>query len=252
MSVPLSVPGQLGRYRILQKLGKGGMGTVYLAEDDELRCRVALKVPAFDDEEDPKAIERFQRDAEFAQSIHHPYVCPVYAVGKIDGIHYLSMAYIEGTPLNRLIGPGRAWPQQRAAELVRRLAVVLAELHQRKVIHRDLKPHNIMIQADDRPMLMDFGLARSLREDQKRLTRTGQAVGTPVYMPPEQFDGDAKRVGPAMDVYSLGAVLYDLRGGSWGNYPRFCRAASRYNYAPGDHVIDVGFRVVGVVAARTS
>src|SRR5205823_11588195 len=110
----------------------------------------------------PEAAERFYREARLAQIIHHPYVCQVYEVGEIDGSHYLTMEFIEGTPLNRLVGSEQVWPPQRAAKLIRRLALALEALHQRQVLHRDLKPHNIMVRANDEPKLMDFGLARSL------------------------------------------------------------------------------------------
>src|SRR5262245_30214572 len=99
------IPLQLGRYRILKELGTGGMGTVYLAEDGRLDCLVALKVPHFPQEDQPKAVARFQREARLAQSLQHPYLCPVYEVGEINGAHFLTMPHIEGTPLNQLIGP---------------------------------------------------------------------------------------------------------------------------------------------------
>ena len=213
VAVRQQLPDQLGHYRILSQLGEGGMGAVFLAEDTQLNCRLALKVPHFRATDDPKGIERFLREARLAQSIHHPYVCPIYDVGQVDGLHYLTMPLIEGAPLHRLIGPGKVWPQRRAADLVRRLALALHALHQRQVIHRDLKPHNIMVRGNDEPMLMDFGLARPLGTDVARLTSTGQAVGTPAYMPPELINGDAAALGPATDVYSLGVILYEVLTG---------------------------------------
>ncbi len=211
MSAPQELPEQFGRYRILKKLGQGGMGSVFLAEDTQLGCLVALKVPTFRDRDDPRSVERFRREAKLAQSIHHPCICPVYEEGEVDGTRYLTMAFIEGTPLSELVAPGEAWPQERAAELVRRLALALDALHQRGVIHRDLKPHNIMVRADDVPMLMDFGLARGLGDEQ--LTTAGTPLGTPAYMPPEQIKGLAEDMGPTADVYSLGVLLYQLLTG---------------------------------------
>src|SRR5262245_39792392 len=112
------LPEQLGRYRILRKLGAGGMGAVYLAQDTQLGRKVALKVPHFT-AEDSVAVERFRREARLAAGIDHPNLCPVHDVGEADGIHYFTMPYVEGTPLSRRIAPGRPWPPRQATELVR-------------------------------------------------------------------------------------------------------------------------------------
>src|SRR5262249_27589084 len=182
---------ELGHYRILRQIGTGGMGTVYLADDTLLNCRVAIKIPHFREEENQDAVKRFYQEAELARSTHHPYICPVYDVGEAAGFHYLTMPFIEGTPLNRLVGPkAEPWTPRRAAELVRRVALALGSLHQKAVIHRDLKPHNIMVRVNDEPMLMDFGLARSLKAGQQRLTSTGETLGTPAYMSPDQITAD--------------------------------------------------------------
>jgi serine/threonine protein kinase len=204
---------EFDHFRIMQKVGKGGMGTVYLAEDTRLGCRVALKVSHFDEGGNSKLLERFYREARLAQSVHHPFVCPVYEVGQVEGVHYLTMPFVEGTPLNRMLSPGQPWEQQRAVELVRRLALALQALHDRQVIHRDLKPHNIMVRESGEPMLMDFGLARSLDPDERRLTSVGRTLGTPAYMAPELANGEHEVVGPATDVYSLGVILYQLLTG---------------------------------------
>src|SRR5262245_11035454 len=176
------------------------MGTVYLAEDGRLDCQVALKVPHFPPEDEPKAVARFQREARLAQSIQHPYLCPVYEVGEINGAHFLTMPHIEGTPLNQLIGPKMPWAPVRAGKVVRRVALALEALHQRQVIHRDLKPHNIMLRANDEPMVMDLGLACQLGEERPRLTTPGNPVGTPIYMPPELINGEPVPLGPTIDV----------------------------------------------------
>src|SRR4051794_12966903 len=156
-----TLPEQFGPFRIAEKLGEGGMGAVYLAQDTRLGCRVALKVPRLEGE-DGKAVERFLREARLAQAVHHPFVCPVYDVGQVGAVHYLTMPFIEGTPLSRLVSPGQPWEQRRAAELVRQLSLALHALHERGVVHRDLKPHNVMVRPGGEPVLMDFGLARDL------------------------------------------------------------------------------------------
>src|SRR5262245_32360311 len=179
------LPDPFGHFRILRELGAGGMGTVYEAEDTRRNRRVALKVPQHSNAE---SVQRFYREARFAQSVHDPCICPVYEVGEIDGISYLTMPYLEGTPLDQLIGPAQLWEPSRAAELIRRLAFALETFHRRQTIHRDLKPHNIMLRANDEPMLIDFGLARDLSGDLSSLTSTGAALGTPWYMAPEPID----------------------------------------------------------------
>jgi formylglycine-generating enzyme required for sulfatase activity len=213
MPTRTDLPPAFGHFRVLRKLGEGGMGAVYLADDTQLGCRVALKVPHLPEDASPKLLERFLREARLAQGIQHPYICPVYEVGQLDGVHYLTMPFIEGQPLSRLISPERPWEPRRAADLVRRLALALKALHARGVVHRDLKPGNIMLRDSGEPMLMDFGLARALAEEQQRLTSTGQVLGTPAYMPPEQLEGADAALGPAADVYSLGVILFELLTG---------------------------------------
>jgi len=206
---PVSLPEQFGRYRILRKLGGGGMGTVYLAEDCELGRKVALKVPHFT-ADDTVAIERFKREAKVAARIEHPNLCPVYDVGNVSGTHYLTMPYIEGRQLSRWLKEETVWEPEAAAELVRKLALALGVMHERGVMHRDLKPSNVLVQAGGEPVLVDFGLARSFDGNSQTLTETGERLGTPAYMSPEQVLGDSKKIGPATDVYSLGMILFEL------------------------------------------
>jgi formylglycine-generating enzyme required for sulfatase activity/serine/threonine protein kinase len=210
VTTPAAMPVQLGRYRILKKLGAGGMGTVYLAEDGEIRRRVALKVPHFDADDGPEVIQRFRREAQVAGAIDHPHICPIYDVGEDHGSPFLVMPYIEGTPLANRIDPERPWPVPQAVSLVRQMALAIEVMHQKGIIHRDLKPANVMIRTSGEPVLMDFGLARA---SSQRLTHTGQAMGTPAYMSPEQVLGDPAGMGPATDVYSLGVILYQLLTG---------------------------------------
>ncbi len=205
-----SLPEQFGRYRILTKLGRGGMGTVYLAHDTQLGRRVALKVPHFTAEHEPVARERFYREARAAATLNHPNLCPVYDVGEVGGTHYLTMAYVEGQPLSDLLRGGKPLAPRQAALLVTKLAAALGEAHRHGIVHRDLKPSNVMINERKEPVVMDFGLARCTAAVEP-LTRSGELLGTPAYMAPEQVEG--KPVGPASDVYSLGVILYELLTG---------------------------------------
>jgi len=136
---------QFGRYRIIKSLGKGGMGSVYLAHDTQLDRRVALKVPHFRPEDGSQVLARFYQEARAAATIQHPHICPVYDVGEINGTHYLTMAYIEGKPLTSFIDPAKLPTARQVAALMRKLALALVKAHQAGVIHRDLKPSNIMI-----------------------------------------------------------------------------------------------------------
>jgi serine/threonine protein kinase len=230
---PVKLPEQFGRYRIIRQLGRGGMGSVYLAHDTELDRRVALKVPHFR-ADDTSAIERFSREARAAATIDHPNVCRVYDVGRIGDTPFLTMAYVEGPTLADELRNGPL-PPRAAVEIARDTAMALAEAHRRGVIHRDLKPGNIILARQEsgqssvneqpgaestlvfqspsiRPVVTDFGLARRGSED-KRLTTQGEILGTPLYMPPEQIAGDTDRIGPASDIYALGAVLYEAMTG---------------------------------------
>jgi predicted Ser/Thr protein kinase len=209
---PLTVtlPEQFGRYRIVRLLGRGGMGSVYLAHDGQLDRSVALKVPHFTPEDGPEILDRFYREARSAATLEHPNVCPIFDVGQIDGHHYVSMAFIEGRPLADLVEADKRLSQRQAAILVRQLAMAMAEAHRRGIIHRDLKPANIMINPRHEPVIMDFGLARRSDKRDARLTKSGAIVGTPAYMPPEQVKGDPAGIGPGCDIYSLGVVLYEL------------------------------------------
>jgi WD40 repeat protein/serine/threonine protein kinase len=210
-----SLPEQFDRYRIQKRLGHGGMGTVYLAYDTRLDRKVALKVPKFAPGSNPENLERFYREARATATITHPNLCPLYDVGEINGTPYLTMAYIEGWPLSKFIRPDKLLPQFGVATVVRIVAQAIDEAHKRGVIHRDLKPGNIMINKRGEPIVMDFGLARWVNADKEdvRLTRSGAILGAPVYMSPEQVYGDVDAMGPGCDVYSLGVILYELLTG---------------------------------------
>ncbi len=209
---PGELTGELGRYKILRRLGMGGMGTVYLAHDSQFDHKVALKVPHFTGTNDQTVVQRFYREARAAIKLRHSNLCPVYDVGEINGQHFLSMAYIEGRPLTELINPNQPLPERQIARIVCKIALALQEAHDNGVVHRDLKPGNIMFdERRNEPIVMDFGLAAQLdRAFDPRLTQTGTLVGSPAYMSPEQVRNEGQPLGPATDIYSLGVILYEL------------------------------------------
>jgi WD40 repeat protein/predicted Ser/Thr protein kinase len=209
------LPGHIGRYRILGRIGAGGMGTVYKALDPELQRVVALKVPRFDPARDdlPTLTQRFLREARAAAQIRHAHVCPIYDVGEREGRPYVVMAFVEGQSLgDQLRGGGRYDDPAEAVHLVRQVLDALEAVHGSGLVHRDLKPGNILLDAAGRAVLTDFGLARA-EQEAERLTADGVVVGTPAYMAPEQAAGQAERIGPRTDLYSLGVVLYRLLTG---------------------------------------
>ncbi|MFO0847283.1 MAG: FHA domain-containing serine/threonine-protein kinase [Gemmataceae bacterium] len=185
------------------------MGAVYLAHDTVLDRPVAVKIPR--QFTAPEAAARFLREAQAAARLRHPNICPTYDAGQADGTHYLTMQYIPGEPLAHRVGRDRPLPPAEAARVVRVIAEAMHYAHEEGVVHRDLKPANVMLDDRGEPVVMDFGLAR--RAGDPRHTSDGTALGTPAYMPPEQLAGDTRRVGPWSDVYSLGAVLYELLTG---------------------------------------
>jgi serine/threonine protein kinase/formylglycine-generating enzyme required for sulfatase activity len=210
-SLGTGLAGQFGRYRIIRALGKGAMGTVYLAEDTQLERLVAIKTPHFTESPTEESLERFYREARVAASLRQPNICPVFDVGQIDGNHYISMAYIEGRPLSAYIQRDKPQSERQILIVIRKLALALQEAHDHGIVHRDLKPANIMVDRKGEPIIMDFGLARQTRrEGDIRLTQTGNIIGTPAYMSPEQVEGEPEKIGSPTDQYSLGVILYEL------------------------------------------
>jgi|JI10StandDraft_1071094.scaffolds.fasta_scaffold06383_4 serine/threonine protein kinase len=208
----LSPGSTIGRYRIEKLLGKGGMATVYLATDLRLKRAVALKIPRQILVDEPELLQRFEREAHTMASVEHPNLCRVFDIGEQDGIPFLSMLFIEGRTLAAALEDGKKYTPREAAELVKKLAQATQVAHEAGVIHRDLKPANVMIDQQGEPIIMDFGLALASQID-SRLTRDGLIMGTPAYMAPEQAVGDPGLVGAQSDVYSLGAILYELLAG---------------------------------------
>jgi eukaryotic-like serine/threonine-protein kinase len=202
-----TIPG----YTVLEELGRGGMGVVYKATALELNRFVALKMILSGDLASPEAGARFLKEAEAVARLQHPQVVQIFRIGDFSGRPYLEMEYVDGGSLaDRL--DGRPWRPDEGARLVESLAMAVHHAHVRAVIHRDLKPANILLTADGIPKVTDFGLAKSLEAD-LGLTRTDSIVGSPSYMAPEQAGGMLRRIGPATDVYSLGAILYELLTG---------------------------------------
>jgi serine/threonine protein kinase len=204
----MPLPRRFGRYLLLQRLGEGGMGTVYLAHDSVLDCQVAIKVAKGQEEEDPLVVERFRREAQAAANLRHEGLCRVMDFGQHEGVYYITMEYIAGRSLAQHLKQTKNQPvdQRWAARLMAQTAVALDVAHRQGVVHRDLKPGNILLNADDRPCVVDFGLARRLQDT--TLTRPGATPGTPAFMSPEQVQG--KPITPQTDIYSLGIIFYQM------------------------------------------
>ena len=202
-----SVDTEVAHYRILQKIGAGGMGEVFLAEDTKLNRRVALKFLPHSLNDDLDLRTRFLREARAAAQLDHPNIVTIHEVGEFEGRPYIAMQYIAGRPLSDLRGDSMTISQ--AVQLACGICEGLANAHAAKITHRDIKPANILVREDLRPVLLDFGLA-NLQGDEK-LTRAGSAVGTAAYMSPEQAQG--QEVDPRSDLFSCGIVLYELIAG---------------------------------------
>ncbi|MCS6850183.1 MAG: serine/threonine protein kinase [Gemmataceae bacterium] len=195
-------------YELLEELGRGGMGVVYKARQLSLNRTVALKMVLTGRFVSEEEVQRFKAEAAAAARLRHPNIVTVHEVGEVDGQYFYTMELIEGPSLAQRVAAGPL-PGRQAAHYLLHIARAIHHAHQRGVLHRDLKPSNILLDADDQPHVADFGLAKHLGGDAAQ-TRSGALLGTPSYMAPEQASGRVRSLGPACDVYGLGAVLYEL------------------------------------------
>ena len=216
MASPPDLP-PIDGHELLRELGRGAMGAVFLARDTTLRREVAVKVLLEADLADAETLARFRHESEAVARLSHPAIVPVFASGRTGGVPWFSMGYVEGTPLTAEYGR-RPDGIRRSAALVETVARALHHAHERGIVHRDVKPANILVDAEGRPYVTDFGIAKWFRPQDggpsKRLTTTGALLGTVAYMAPEQARGEVDRIGPATDVWALGIVLYELLAGA--------------------------------------
>jgi len=231
-----NAPRRIGRYDCVRLLGRGGMGEVWLAHDEQLDRNVALKLPRFSETCRDELVDRFHREARAVAKLAHPNLCVIHDVGQEDGVPFLAMQYLPGESLAYVLQCQGALPPLVALSIARKITLALEVVHQAGVLHRDLKPGNVMFNDHDEPVVMDFGLAllrasaeriaedrcesglaldtvSHAREQAARLTLNGQLLGTPAYAAPEQFSGATAILAPACDVYSLGAVLFEMLTG---------------------------------------
>ena len=208
---PSRIEMAFGDYELLEEIGRGGQGVVYRARQKSLNRIVALKVIGLGPWATEAHLKRFRREAEAAASLDHPGMVPIHEVGERDGCCYFSMNLIEGGQLDEVVRR-RPMSIRQAAKLVAKVAHTVHYAHEHGILHRDIKPGNVLLDTEGEPHLTDFGLAR-LVETESTVTRTTEVLGTPSYMAPEQASGNNVALTSATDIYSLGAVLYHLLTG---------------------------------------
>src|SRR5437660_5954861 len=198
-----------GRYRIMRKLGAGGMANVYLAEDQELGRRVAIKLLNDRHAGDDQFIERFRREAKNAAGLSHPNIVSIYDRGEAQGTYYIAMEYLDGTTLKELIVTRGQTPISVAIDYARQILAAVRFAHRHGIVHRDIKPHNVLVDAEGRLKVTDFGIARA---GASQMTEAGSIIGTAQYLSPEQAKGAP--VDQTSDLYSVGVLLYELLTGT--------------------------------------
>ncbi len=198
-----------GRYRIVRKLGTGGMAAVYLAEDQELGRRVAIKILDERHASDEQFVERFRREAKNAAALSHPNIVSIYDRGEAEGTYYIAMEYLDGRTLKELLVRFGTPPVRIAVGYVRQILAGLAFAHKHGLVHRDIKPHNVLVDSGGHVKVTDFGIARS---GTSQMTEAGSIIGTAQYLSPEQARGAP--VDQRSDIYSVGVLLYELLTGS--------------------------------------
>src|SRR5919201_1694419 len=198
-----------GRYKILRKLGAGGMANVYLAEDQELGRRVAIKILNERHANDDQFVERFRREAKNAAGLSHPNIVSIFDRGEAEGTYYIAMEYLDGRSLKELITSRGPAPIHVAVDYARQVLAALRLAHRQGLVHRDIKPHNVLVDAEGRVKVTDFGIARA---GPSQMTEEGSIIGTAQYLSPEQAQGAP--VTPSSDLYSVGIVLYELLTGT--------------------------------------
>jgi eukaryotic-like serine/threonine-protein kinase len=198
-----------GRYKVVRKLGTGGMANVYLAEDQELGRRVAIKMLDNRHSQDEQFVERFRREAKNAAGLSHPNIVSIYDRGQADETYYIAMEYLEGRTLKELLVTRGPTPLPVAIDYTRQILAAVGFAHRNGIVHRDIKPHNVIVAPDGRLKVTDFGIARA---GASQMTETGSIIGTAQYLSPEQAKGAP--VTPASDIYSVGIVLYEMLTGT--------------------------------------